>query len=275
MEDYIIKVENLTKKFGKKTIFDNVNINFKKGESVAIIGNNGTGKSTFLRMISGLTCLSAGKVVNNKNIRFNYIPENFSRLNLTVDEYLRCVGKLDNIKKELFELKIKNLYEKFYLTNMRDVPMKYLSKGSLQKVAVIQALISDSDVLLLDEPLSGQDVESQKNFVKIIKKLISQGVTVIMSCHEEFLVEELSSRVIKIKDKKIIELDNVKIQKDKYNILIFEENENSRNKFNSEIDGIVEYDRTNGTLKLKVDEKYSNKVLIHMLNCGYMLKYFK
>ncbi|MBD7912238.1 ATP-binding cassette domain-containing protein [Clostridium cibarium] len=276
MEDYIIKVENLTKRFGKNIIFDKVNVEFKKGESVAILGNNGMGKSTFLRIISGLTSLSSGKIIIDRNVKFNYIPENYSKLNLTIEEYLKCIGDLDNIRKEEFEAKVKELYEKFYLKSMKDVPMKNLSKGSLQKVAVIQALISNSDVLLLDEPLSGQDVNSQANFIRIIKDLISEGVTVIMSCHEPFLVDELSSRVLKIENKKIIESVKPKIERVRYNILIFEKKEKSNiDKLTSEFGDILECHEEEGVVKLKVRERSSNKVLLSALNYGFTLKYFK
>ncbi|WP_143316501.1 ABC transporter ATP-binding protein [Clostridium sp. HBUAS56017] len=276
MEDYIIKVENLTKRFGKNIIFDKVNVGFKKGESVAILGNNGMGKSTFLRIISGLTSLSSGKIIIDRNVKFNYIPENYSKLNLTIEEYLKCIGDLDNIRKEEFESKVKELYEKFYLESMKDVPMKNLSKGSLQKVAVIQALISNSDVLLLDEPLSGQDINSQENFIRIIKDLISEGVTVIMSCHEPFLVDELSSRVLKIENKKIIESEKPKIERVRYNILIFEKKEKSSiNKLISESGDILECNEEEGVVKLKVRERSSNKVLLSALNYGFTLKYFK
>lgn len=179
MGDCIIETENLSKKFGKKIILNNVNIQFKQGESVAILGNNGIGKSTFLRMICGLTSISSGRIIVNRNIKFNYIPENYSKLSLTVEEYMKSMGELDKISKELYSEKIKELYKEFYLEGMKDVPMKHLSKGTLQKVAVIQALITKPDVLLLDEPLSGQDINSQRNFTRIVKKLISEGVTVI------------------------------------------------------------------------------------------------
>ena len=151
MTEYTIEVENLNKKFGQKTILKNVNIKFKKGESVAILGNNGMGKSTFLRMICGLTDISSGKIIVHKNIKFNYIPENYSKLNLTVEEYMKCMGDLDKVSKEDYNAKIKELYKEFYLERMKDVPMKHLSKGTLQKVAVLQALITKPDVLLLEE----------------------------------------------------------------------------------------------------------------------------
>ncbi|WP_243145507.1 ATP-binding cassette domain-containing protein, partial [Clostridium neonatale] len=67
--------------------------------------------------------------------------------------------------------------------------IKNLSKGTLQKISVIQAFLSKPYILLLDEPLSGQDSESQKMFIKMVKELIKDDVTVIMSCHESFLID--------------------------------------------------------------------------------------
>ncbi|WP_242943321.1 ATP-binding cassette domain-containing protein [Clostridium uliginosum] len=265
----------MSKKFGKKVILDNVNVKFKQGESVAILGNNGMGKSTFLRMICGLTTTSKGKIIYDKDIKFNYIPENYSKLNLTVEEYLKCIGELENLSKEEYSAKIKILYEDFYLENMKDVPMKHLSKGTLQKVAVLQALIKKPDVLLLDEPLSGQDINSQKNFIRIVKQLISQGVTVIMSCHEMFLVEELSSRILQIENKGIFEIQKPKLEKIIYTIIVFEKKENSTIQLDLELKDIGEYSEDEESLTLKVIESSSNKLLLKMLQDGYVLKYFK
>lgn len=275
MGDCIIETENLSKKFGKKIILNNVNIQFKQGESVAILGNNGMGKSTFLRMICGLTSISSGRIIVNRNIKFNYIPENYSKLNLTVEEYMKSMGELDKISKELYSEKIKKLYKEFYLESMKDVPMKHLSKGTLQKVAVIQALITKPDVLLLDEPLSGQDINSQRNFTRIVKKLISEGVTVIMSCHEMILVEELSSRILQIENQKIVEVQKPKLEKCMYNLIIFEKKERSNIEFKSELKDIGEYCEENELLKLKVRENKANEILLKMLQDGYVLKYFK
>jgi ABC-type multidrug transport system ATPase subunit len=185
------------------------------------------------------------------------------------------MGELDNIRKEEFQMKVNELYKKFYLESMKCVPMKHLSKGSLQKVAVIQALISRCDVLLLDEPLSGQDMNSQKNFISTIKELTSQGVTVIMSCHEAFLVDELSSKVFQIKDRKIVEGEKPKRERVSYNTMFFEENENGDRKFISELKDILECYEEEGTIKLKVKEGSSQKVLLKMIEGGYNLRYFK
>ena len=78
---------------------------------------------------------------------------------------------------------------------MIHIKMKYLSKGTLQKVGVMQALLSKPDVLLLDEPLSGQDIDSQKVFIKKMNELRHDNVTIIMSCHEPDLIERISDTV--------------------------------------------------------------------------------
>lgn len=275
MQEWIIKVENLDKKFGAKTILNKVNIEFKKGESVAILGNNGMGKSTFLRMLCGITNISSGKIIYNKNLQFNYIPENYSKLNLTVEEYMKCMADLDNLNKEEYNTKIDTLYKEFYLENMKDIPMKRLSKGTLQKVAVIQAFIKKPDVLLLDEPLSGQDINSQKNFIRIVKDLISQGVTVIMSCHEMPLVEELSVRVLQIENKKIVEVEKFELKKTRYNLMTFEKKETSNIDLELELNDIGEFYEDKDLLKIKVRENKCKEILLKMLQDGYELKYFK
>lgn len=275
MLNSIIKVENLTKKFGQKVILNNVNIEFKQGESAVILGNNGVGKSTFLRMLCGLTSISSGKIITDKNLKFNYIPDNYSKLNLTIEEYMKCIQDLDRVNYDEFNTTITNLYQKFYLENMKDVPMKHLSKGTLQKVAVLQALITKPDVLLLDEPLSGQDINSQKNFISIVKNLISQGVTVIMSCHDMFLVKELSTRILKIENKTIAEAEMPKSEKFIYNLMFFKKNKVNNAQLQSTLRDVERYYKDGDLLKLEVKESKSNEILFKMLQDGYILKYFK
>jgi ABC-type multidrug transport system ATPase subunit len=88
---------------------------------------------------------------------------------------------------------------------MLDTPMKFLSKGTLQKTAVIQALAAQRDVMFLDEPLSGQDVASQSHFAEELKRRKAAGMAVVMTCHEPFLIEELADRIYQIKDGKLID----------------------------------------------------------------------
>ena len=91
----------------------------------------------------------------------------------------------------------------FFLESMINTKLNELSKGSLQKVGVIQALIGKRDVILLDEPLSGQDAASQDVFIEKINELRGKGVTVLMSCHERRLIDELTDREYTINNGKL------------------------------------------------------------------------
>lgn len=115
------------------------------------------------------------------------------------------MGQIDGHSPDEITSKASILYQEFRLESMLNTPLKYLSKGSLQKVNVIQALLTVPDILLLDEPLSGQDIVSKQLFISKILKLLKQQVTVIMSCHEPQLIAAISDT--------IYEIDNGQVKK--------------------------------------------------------------
>lgn len=88
----------------------------------------------------------------------------------------------------------------FHLETMLKTPMKYLSKGMLQKAAVIQALLGKRDLMFLDEPLSGQDTLSQMTLIQELRERKEKGMALIMACHETYLIEELADRIYEIKE---------------------------------------------------------------------------
>ncbi|MCR5719505.1 MAG: ATP-binding cassette domain-containing protein [Lachnospiraceae bacterium] len=189
MEKLII-LENLTKKYGDKCVLDHISWDFFKGESVAFTGHNGSGKSTLLKLMAGLITKSSGNVIYHGKLRMGYVPEKFPGMDITMNRYLKCIAGMEGINPKIAD----ELMRDFFLESMKDVSMKDLSKGSLQKVGVIQALMTPADVLLFDEPLSGQDAESQEVFIRKSNELRDKGVTVFMSCHEKRLVEELCDK---------------------------------------------------------------------------------
>ena len=97
----------------------------------------------------------------------------------------------------------------FYMENMLDKPIKNLSKGTLQKIGVIQALMSDPEVLIFDEPLSGQDIDSQEVFIKKIGNLKKQGTIILLAAHEPELIHALADCVYSIHGCKISPYENV------------------------------------------------------------------
>lgn len=194
----LLTMTNLTKKYQNKTILNQVHLTVKKGDSIVFIGNNGMGKSTLLKIIAGLTRPTAGSISYAKKLSSQYIPEHFPKKNFTIEQYIQLMGKIDGCSAEEITEKANKLYQEFHLESMLNTPLKYLSKGSLQKVNVIQALLTPPDILLLDEPLSGQDATSQKVFINKILTLLKQEVTVIMSCHEPQLIAAISETIYEI-----------------------------------------------------------------------------
>lgn len=171
-----------------------------QGQSAAFTGHNGSGKSTLLRLIGGLTNPTSGRIQYVRPLKINYIPEHFPKMGITSRRYILHMGLLEGMKKKEIQEKSSELFGEFFMESMQDIPMKHLSKGTLQKVDVIQALLSRPDVLLLDEPLSRQAAGSQNVFIAKVRELNSHGVTILMSCHENFLINRISDRVYEIRD---------------------------------------------------------------------------
>ncbi|ABR35558.1 ATP-binding cassette domain-containing protein [Clostridium beijerinckii] len=271
----IIKVKNLVKKYDDRLIFDDISLDIMKGESIALTGHNGMGKSTLIKILCGLTSITSGEVIRDKNLKFNYIPENFSPLNIKAGEYIKLIGEIEGISKDDFVKKTNYLYKEFNLENMINISMKNLSKGTLQKISVVQALLSKPDILLLDEPLSGQDSDSQKTFIRMVREFIKDGVTVIMSCHELFLIDQLSSRILQVKDSKIFEIKREDISSEKHASMTFYRKEVDKSFVTQNIKGIYDYRENENYIEFKTKVSESNRVLVEMINNGYILKYFE
>lgn len=196
----LITLENVSKKYDGKTVLKDISQTFYQGQSVAFVGHNGCGKSTLLKIIAKLTAPTSGKVIYGDSLLFHYIPEKFPPTPLTAREYLMRMGAISGINKEEVRRSVETLGNDFFLEELLDTPMNNLSKGTLQKVGVIQALMKRPDILLLDEPLSGQDSESQKVFIEKIHQLQNENVTVFMSCHEEKFIDAIAHDVYTIKN---------------------------------------------------------------------------
>lgn len=199
----LITLENVTKKYSGKNIIDGVTHTFYKGESIAFYGHNGCGKSTMLKLISGIIPISKGNLKYHEKLRFSYVPEKFVGMEVEMIDYLCGVARMEGVTPAVTD----GLIRDFFLESMIHTRMDKLSKGSLQKVGVIQALMAPHDVILLDEPLSGQDAESQKVFIEKMNELHSQGITIFMACHEEKLIDAFSDRVFTIEQGKLKEID--------------------------------------------------------------------
>lgn len=257
----IIKLQNVSKKYDGKLVLDKVDKIFEQGQSVAFVGNNGCGKSTMLKIISKLVAPTAGEVVYSRPLLFHYIPEKFSPLAITAREYLMHMGALDGLTQKVTEARIESLGEDFFISELLDTSMGSLSKGTLQKVVVLQALLKTPDVLLLDEPLSGQDVASQKVFINKINQLREQGVTVFMSCHERGLIDAIAEDVYTFKNGRLTEY---KKKTEKKYILIVENADQL-----PLVEGMKKYGRN---YSLKVNQSECDIILPELIQKGWKLR---
>lgn len=278
MGQTIIEMHNVTKKVNNnRVILEDINLSIEKGDAVALIGHNGTGKSTMLRLISGLTPITSGKILTVPNLDFAFIPENFPKINMTVDDYIHCMGKVIGIPNNELKMKSRELYSMFYIEDMIDIPIKHLSKGSIQKVAVIQALLSKPDVLLMDEPLAGQDIKSQKNFMKLVKDMNGEGVTLIMSCHELFLVNQLAKTAYEIKNRTLspIQMKRKVATDQSLDILLFDKGSGLSNVSPEVLKWVYNSVENDDIIQLVINKEKSNEVLKSMLKDGFVLRAMK
>lgn len=264
----IIELKNITHSYREDTALQNLNLHISSNQSIAFTGRNGCGKSTLLKIIAGLIQPTQGKVVYHHDLLFHYVPERFPKMNLTARQYLNHMGKLDGLTNLDAGVKINTLCEDFFLTEMIDLPMKHLSKGSLQKVSVIQALLKRPDVLLLDEPLSGQDTDSQNVFIEKMNKLRRQGTAIIMSCHEQYLTDSISDTVYRISDKKLLRTDDKISSGSRHYILWFEKGSGSRLPENC----AERLTSCGEQYKMVVQEFESNQLIACMIQEGWLLR---
>lgn len=198
-EDVLITTKNLYFTYNKDNlVLKDINFNVKKGEFLAIIGGNGTGKSTFLKLLSGLLKPVKGKVNFNKGLRIAYLHQNpivhFSKETVSEELYLN-LDLSEKVKQSILDY-----IDFFELNNLLNTHPYDCSGGEQQKIAIVKALISNPNILILDEPTKGLDPLSAINLAKILKELQNRGITIVMSSHNLPFVADYAERCIMIFD---------------------------------------------------------------------------
>lgn len=199
-----IKLENISKTYGKQSALKNVSITVQQGEVVGLLGPNGAGKSTLMKIISGYLPPSEGQAIvygfdvekdgEKVKSRIGYLPENNALyLDMYVREYLSFISKLYH--RQLTNEKVDHVIQLCGLTPEQNKKIGSLSKGYRQRVGLAQALIHQPDVLILDEPTSGLDPNQLLEIRKLIKE-VGKEKTVLLSSHIMQEVEAICSRVI-------------------------------------------------------------------------------
>lgn len=218
----MIKVRNLTKNFvrNKKDFdaVDNVSLDIKKGEFVAVIGHSGSGKTTLFNMIAGLikptegtilidgkefTAMKENEMAQFRNEKMGYVLQGQSLLNnFTILDNICMPAYLSANVKEFRERALQLLKEIGLEELANDYPSN-LSGGEMRRVSIVRAMINEPKVLLADEPTSNLDPENAHKVMKMLRKISDAGTTVLLSTHElEYL--DYVDTVIKMENGKIV-----------------------------------------------------------------------
>jgi ABC-2 type transport system ATP-binding protein len=221
-----IEVNGLTKTFGKFKAVDNIFFNVKKGEVFGFLGANGAGKSTTIRMLCGILEPTSGDaLVANFSIkkepdkvkrRIGYMSQRFSLYNdLTVEENINFYGGVYGLSRKELDERKKWVLHTADLEGRKDIITGSLPGGIKQRLALGTAVIHKPGIVFLDEPTSGVDPVSRRNFWELINELSAEGITVLVTTH--YLEEaEFCNNIIMINAGKIIAEGNPKELKSNY-----------------------------------------------------------
>ena len=211
----MLKIRGLRKSYGSLVAVDGIDLQAQPGEILALLGPNGAGKTTTVKCVVGLLPPDSGEIeVAGHDLArepmqarraMSYAPE-VARLYdaLTPHEYLTLKGRLFDLPEDAIPAIIDRLLSGFELSNRRHEAMLGFSKGMTQKVSLAAALMTDPKLLVLDEPLSGLDVETTMVVKEVLRQFAAGGGTVLYCSHLLDVVESLAHRVAVIDKGKLI-----------------------------------------------------------------------
>lgn len=256
----MIKVENVTKRYGNFTAVNNMNFNIKEGEIVGFLGKNGAGKTTTMNMITGYIEPTQGKIeingydMNKKpkkaKSQLGYMPEGVPIYNdLTVKEFVNYMADLKGVKRDIKKAEVQRVLEETGLIEVQNTLNRHLSRGYKQRVSMAGALVGNPKVLILDEPTVGLDPQQVKQIRDLIKSL-RKNHTVLLSSHILSEVSQICEKVIIIDKGNILAIDtpqNLESKVSNKNILTVtvEDSDNKIDSIQKEISSIKEIDLIN------------------------------
>ena len=215
----MIQLNDVIKQYNDTTVVDKLNLHISQGEIVGIIGHNGAGKSTTLKMIAGLIEPTSGGIkVMGRDIQkegvkikkhIGYLPEESPLYEaMTAQQYLLFFSELYQMPRQKALTRIDQLLNSLGLPEKNKLTGEF-SKGMKRKTAIARTLLHDPDLLILDEPNSGLDPLTSFFIINYLKSLRKEGKTIILSAHNLFHVETICDRVGIIKNGKLLVFDTM------------------------------------------------------------------
>jgi ABC-2 type transport system ATP-binding protein len=216
----MIKIENLTKKFGDLVAVDRITLHIPSGEFFAFIGPNGAGKTTTIKMIAGLLHPTEGRVsVCGHDIeeeyleakhKMSYVPDQpYLYDKLSGREFLQFIAQMYDMPKPEADLRIEELSITFGLEDFIDELGESYSHGMKQRLIISSALLHNPEVMIIDEPLVGLDPKAANILKRELKGRTKAGMCIFMSTHTLSLAEEIADRVGILHEGQIVALGDL------------------------------------------------------------------
>jgi ABC-2 type transport system ATP-binding protein len=221
----MLEVRHLSKRYRRVPAVDDVNFTIRPGEVLGCLGPNGAGKSTTVKVLIGLIEPTHGEILfKGKDVRADwpaflrtvgYVPEEPSLYSqMTGREYLQLVGRLRGLPRIVLDLRMDRLLRLFSLWEDRHVLLASYSKGMRQKILLSAALLHDPELLILDEPFSGLDVNTTLVLRSLIRALSQEGKMILYSSHVLEVVEKVCTSVLILRKGKTVAHDGVENLRD-------------------------------------------------------------
>ena len=201
MAEALLTVENLTKSYGDKLLFDNISFGINAGQKTALIARNGYGKSTLLNILTGKTLQDEGKVTFSGDVKMAYLPQQPEVLpHQTLRSFVYSVERPEHEDEWTFEQRIEEILSRLRLDSKLDQPMETLSGGEQKKAALSRILVDHTNLLLLDEPTNHLDID----MIEWLEDFLSrQRLAILMVTHDRYFLDHVCQDILEIDNSRL------------------------------------------------------------------------
>lgn len=266
-----LSVNDLHKSFGEKKVLKGVSFEAEGGKALGLLGRNGAGKTTIIRIIMGVFAADSGEVllngekINRSEINFGYLPEERGLYpKKVIIDQLIYFGMLKGMSKSQASDSADHLLKRLGMTEYRNKRLDTLSKGNSQKIQLAAALISNPDIVILDEPFSGLDPVNASLLKDVIKEIIADGKIVLFSSHQMNYIEEFCDDIAILNGGEIVlsgKINEIKRSYDRRTIIVESKDIDKIKRYLSE-NSVIE----DNQLKVTLDKAEDKQRLISELS---------
>ena len=291
MEDTIIKIEGLTKRYGSITAVDSLFLDIRRGEVFGLLGPNGAGKTTTTLMLLGLTEPTAGTafiggfdcIRNSLQVKkiTGYLPDNVGFYpDMTGRQNLRFTGRLNGLDGEALEKRIEEMLKKVGMWEAADRKAGTYSRGMKQRLGIADVLMKDPQVIIMDEPTLGIDPEGMRELLGLIHRLAKEDKrTILISSHQLHQIQQICDRVgIFVKGKLIAcgSINDLAVQLRSAGNYVLEleawPNDRALERLLAGMEGVKRITRENGMLLVHSDRDCHTAVITALLTNVYDMR---